>query len=136
MKRKTDIFSRISGEEKGQAIVETALVLPVILLLLGAVLDFGWIFANTYRAEHAAGVGARYAAVYAADMSGSELRSAVKEKVLENVWSDEENTTVNVWLIYDSVSVKVESRVKTLTFVANTIFGDYYTAKCTVTASF
>ncbi|MCQ2400816.1 MAG: pilus assembly protein [Lachnospiraceae bacterium] len=122
--------------EKGQAIVETALVLPILLLLLGAILDFGWIFANTYRAEHAAGVGARYAAIYAADMSGQELKDAVREKVLENVWTDEENTTTNVWLIYDSVTVRVESRIKTLTFVANTIFGDYYTAKCSVTASF
>lgn len=136
MKKKRKISSRIFHSEIGQAVVETALVMPILILLLGGILDFGWIYANTYRAEHAAGVGARYAAVYAADMTLPELKAAVKEKVMENVWTDDENTDTNVWLFYDSVTVNVESRIKTLTFIANTMFGDYYTAKCSVTASF
>lgn len=136
IKMKKTVLSHIFRSEKGQAVVETALILPVILLLLGAVLDFGWIFANIYRTEYAAGVGARYAAVYAADMPLPELKEAVKDRVLENVWSGDEGTSTSVWMLYDTVTVRVESRVRTLTFVANTLFGDYYTAACSATAAF
>ena len=136
MKKERKISEKKLKSENGQAIVETALILPFLILMLSAVLDFGWIFANTYRAEHAAGVGARYAAVYAADMTLPELKEAVNDMVLANVWSDEAHTDTDVIPGGDTVTVNVESSVKTLTFIANTLFGEYYTANCSVTAAF
>ncbi len=43
--------------------VETALVLPVVALLLFGILDFGWLFYNKLQVENCAREGARYAAV-------------------------------------------------------------------------
>ena len=43
--------------------VEFALVLPLILFVLFAIIDFGQVFNNLNDANHIAGMGARYAAV-------------------------------------------------------------------------
>lgn len=52
---------------RGQALVETALVLPVILLLLMAIIDFGLLFNNYIVLSNASREGARQAAVGATD---------------------------------------------------------------------
>jgi Flp pilus assembly protein TadG len=51
------------AEESGVVAVEFALVLPLILFVLFAIIDFGQVFNNLNDANHIAGVGARYAAV-------------------------------------------------------------------------
>ena len=124
------------GNESGQSIVETALVLPLLLLILCAILDFGWIFANTYRAEYAAGTAARYASMNAASMTEEQLTAAVTEKVLENVWTGEDATTVTLAGDADGVTVQVLCSVRTLTFVADTLFGHFYEAAGSVTAAY
>ena len=53
----------ISAGESGQALVEFALVLPVLLVVLFAMLDFGKIFNYWQDATHISAEGARYAAV-------------------------------------------------------------------------
>jgi TadE-like protein len=50
-------------DESGQALVEFALVIPVLLLVLLAVLDFGKAFNYWMDATHISAEGARYAAV-------------------------------------------------------------------------
>jgi len=50
--------------EKGQAMVEFALVLPVLILVLCGIIDFGWIFGNQLLANHASREAARYAAIH------------------------------------------------------------------------
>ncbi|MEL7606907.1 MAG: TadE/TadG family type IV pilus assembly protein [Sedimentibacter saalensis] len=54
MKRKT---------ENGQAMVEFALVLIPLLIILGGILDFGWIFGNIVIANNASREAVRYAAI-------------------------------------------------------------------------
>ena len=117
-------------KEKGQAVVEFALALPLLLLLLCGVLDFGWIYANQYRVENAAYTAARYAAFNAAYTSNTQLIRETSDKAKSNL-KDGENATVNVELGNKSVSVTVTYPVKTLTFVASTIFGPYYNSKST-----
>lgn len=51
------------GKEKGQSILEVALVLPVILLILAGVLDLGRLYYVTVALTDAAGEGATYAAI-------------------------------------------------------------------------
>ena len=52
---------------KGQSIVETALVLPIIILILMGIIDFGFLFNNYLIISNAAREGARSAAVGKAD---------------------------------------------------------------------
>ncbi len=51
------------GKEKGQSVLEVALVLPVILLILAGVLDLGRLYYVTVALTDAAGEGATYAAI-------------------------------------------------------------------------
>lgn len=45
--------------EKGQAMVEFALILPLLILLLCGILDFGWIFGNQLTLNNAVREAAR-----------------------------------------------------------------------------
>jgi len=56
-----------TGRENGQALVETALVLPLVLLLLLGVVQFGIILSGEIAVSSAAREGARLAAVGATD---------------------------------------------------------------------
>ena len=58
--------------ENGQAMVEFALVLPIILLLLSGIIDFGWIFGNQLMADNACREAARYTAVHYYDSSADD----------------------------------------------------------------
>lgn len=62
-------MSEIRREKKicGQAVVETAIVLPVLILLLAGIIDFGLLFNNYLIISNAAREGARLAAVGAED---------------------------------------------------------------------
>ena len=53
----------IARDESGQAMVEFAFVLPILLVLILAVADFGRAFSYWLDATHLANMGARYAAV-------------------------------------------------------------------------
>lgn len=119
------------GRESGQAVVEFALALPLLMLLLCGILDFGWIYANQYRVENAAYTAARYASFNAAYTGSSQLIEETVEKAKSNLMNDGEGATVNVQFGYKSVSVTVHYPVRTLTFVASTIFGPYYDSEST-----
>lgn len=57
-------LKKLKKRESGQAMVEFALVLPILLLLLCGIVDFGWIFYNQLAVNSAAREGARYASVH------------------------------------------------------------------------
>jgi Flp pilus assembly protein TadG len=57
----------IKKSEKGQAMVEFALVLIPLLIIIGGIIDFGWIFYHKVMINNAAREGARYAAINPAD---------------------------------------------------------------------
>lgn len=70
-------FKRLKNE-KGQSLVETALVLPIIILLFCGIADTGWIMANQLVAENGCREGARLGAVVASDANyQSEISSRV-----------------------------------------------------------
>lgn len=60
--------------KKGQSLVETALVLPVLLLILTGIFDFGMLFNNYMVVSNASREGARSAAV---DSTDAQIISAV-----------------------------------------------------------
>jgi Flp pilus assembly protein TadG len=55
------------GSEHGAAAVEMALVLPLLILLIGGVIDFGFMFNAQISATHAAREGVRVEAIGTGD---------------------------------------------------------------------
>ncbi len=62
--------------EKGQDIVEFALILPILLLLIMGIVDFGRAYNTWMMVTHGAREGARYAAV---GYSNSEIEDRIRE---------------------------------------------------------
>ncbi|MBQ7540838.1 MAG: pilus assembly protein [Clostridia bacterium] len=57
---------RFRGED-GQAMLELALILPIFLLILCGILDFGWMYYNQLALNNICREGARYAVVNTAE---------------------------------------------------------------------
>ena len=55
--------ARRTRRERGQSLVELALVLPVFLVIVMATIDFGWAFNNYITVTNAAREGARLGAI-------------------------------------------------------------------------
>lgn len=69
-------FRRLQKDEKGQSIVELALILPIIIVILFGILEFGRIFHSYLVITHAAREGARVGAVGRPD---SEIVERIRE---------------------------------------------------------
>ena len=73
-------IKRLAKSEKGQAMVEFALCLPLVLMILGAVIDFGWVFMHELTISTAVREGARTAVINVSDGTYlSKARDKVKE---------------------------------------------------------
>ncbi|MEL7649835.1 MAG: TadE family protein [Sedimentibacter sp.] len=74
-------------KENGQAMVEFALVLPILLLFVAGIIDFGWIFYNQLAANNASREAARFIAIhyYFNDMDSKAdyAVGSAEEKALE-----------------------------------------------------
>lgn len=86
---------RILKNESGQAIVETALVLPLLLLLILGMIEFGWVLNGQITITAAAREGARTAIIYeSAGLAKEAVQSAVVQSAtassLKNVSADTE----------------------------------------------
>ncbi|MHC1721566.1 MAG: TadE/TadG family type IV pilus assembly protein [Aminipila sp.] len=73
--------------EKGQAMVEFAIVLPILLLLLCGICEFGWIFSNQILANNACREAARYAAVHYKDQGITNIQNQT-DSIIENYSSN------------------------------------------------
>lgn len=155
-------LKKLLGNESGQAVLEFALILPLLLILLMGVLDFGWIFMNQYRVEKAASTAARYGAIHESQYASTSTRSgfldALSNEVADNLPDGAEDSIlcvdvsrgarpasrpesstlvcVDVRSAAKNVSVTVTYPVRTLTFVSNTLYGKYYLASSTSVSSF
>lgn len=56
-------FFKLKKNEKGQSMVEFALVLPLLILIVIGIIDFGWLFNGKITLTSAAREGARVAAI-------------------------------------------------------------------------
>ena len=79
--RRFFLLSRFRSDERGLQLVEVALVIPVMLLLFGAVAEFGRYFYEYSRAAKAARVGARYLASKSVT-SGKDYKGDAKNLVV------------------------------------------------------
>lgn len=67
-------LKRITKEEKGQSLVEFALLLPVLMLIILGIIEFGFMFNAKITLNSAAREGAR---VYAVSKEAGEVDQAV-----------------------------------------------------------
>jgi Flp pilus assembly protein TadG len=74
------ILGRINREESGAALIEFALVLPVLLVLLLGMLDFGKAFNYWNDATHLSASGARWAAVNINPGDGATLQESIRDQ--------------------------------------------------------
>jgi Flp pilus assembly protein TadG len=60
-------------DERGAALVEFAILSPLLLLLVLGIIEFGWLFGQFNEIRHAAQEGARWGAVSWPDVDGDGL---------------------------------------------------------------
>ena len=133
-------IKRLKGE-KGQDIVEFALVFPILAALLFGIIDFGWIFYSTAMVANATREGARFAVMNykTADTSkpaGKSTLEYLDDEVTINVEASLPAYLKNTYadLKVDvtedpaatggpKISVAVESNIKLFTPTVSTIIG-------------
>jgi Flp pilus assembly protein TadG len=94
MRKKRDL-KRSRGKNQGQALVEFALILPLLLLLLAGIIDFSYILTVYVSLANAAREGVRYGIVSPSDYQG--INDKVREKI---ALVPPEEVAINV--MYDS----------------------------------
>lgn len=86
----------IRRKEDGQAMLEFALILPIFLLILCGIIDFGWLFYNQLALNNICREGARYAVVNtAADYSMDNICRYIDDYIEETYVIGEVDVTVS-----------------------------------------
>ena len=107
--------------EAGQAMVEMALVLPILLILIGGIVDFGWLFYNQLSLTNAAREGARYAAIHHSEAANWKQNA---EFIMDNTYVGAGSATATVSdAVNSQICATMEADVPILTGVASTLLG-------------
>lgn len=112
--------------ESGQAMVEFALILPILLLIVCGIIDFGWLFFNQLSLDNACREGARYATVHSINEDCEALTAQHVENIISPVV---DNVTVTITYSSETdhlagdVTVKLEAQMNILTPVLGIISG-------------
>ncbi len=125
-------------KEDGQSMVEFALILPVFLLILCGIIDFGWMFYNQLSLNNACREGARYAVVNTADGTDMDAIITHIENDSKKVF-DKDGVEINV--AYSSpgdptegdVTVTLKAEITFFTPVLSSVLGKNKTITSTVT---
>lgn len=118
--RRPDRRTRPLGDERGQGLVELSVVLPIILLLLVSMLEFGMAFNDVLTIGYASREGARAGAALATGDATSCTPStdpggvdatvvAAVQRILKSPGSDVELTDVQQIRIYKATSTGAQS---------------------------
>ena len=100
--------------ERGQALVEMAITLPLLLLMLMGIMDMGCYFYNQMSVENGSREGARYAIVHAEDTTlSTDVTDLVQGMVV-----GPGTLTVTLTKAGNDISVTVTKAVPTLTPIA------------------
>lgn len=119
--------TRKRGED-GQAMLELALVLPIFLLILCGILDFGWMYYNQLALNNICREGARYAVVSTAETNDTEGILRHIENFIEDTYPmDDIYVTVSYTKPLDPLSgdvvVAAQKEFHYLTPVISTVTG-------------
>lgn len=113
--------NQFKANEKGQSLVEFALLLPILLLLLLGIIQFGIIFNGQITVTSAAREGARLAAVGADDEQVKDRVEEAAVALLLNIDRDE----VNINRAVDGDEGKLSVRVNGKVDIIMPLFGIY-----------
>jgi Flp pilus assembly protein TadG len=120
-------------KERGQALVEFALIVPILFLLIFGIIEFGRIYSAHLTANHSAREGVRAAAVGATD---SEIISIVQNRAAA-LNTSKLNINISPQQSYryrgESVSVSVTYPVQIFTPVISSFFNGQYQVSVQVT---
>ena len=133
---KNRVRKKFRGED-GQAMVEFALILPIFLLILCGIIDFGWLFYNQLSLNNACREGARYAVVNTAEGNGTQAIINHIENATTTVFA---NDGVRIDIEYTTpsdptagdVTVSMEADISFFTPVLSTVLGEEKTITSTV----
>jgi len=100
--------------EDGQAMVEAALVIPLFIMILCGILDFGWIFSNQLMINNCSREGARYAVVRSSESDMVSTVTAHVKQVSSLGSPDDINVTVSTTADGD-INVTVQKDLAVLT---------------------
>jgi Flp pilus assembly protein TadG len=112
---------KVKKNETGQSLVETALTLPIFLLVLCGILDFGWLFTNQLMLNNCSREAARIGVV-SADQADKENIVKAKAESMLFIGVPEEDFA-DVQFFDEDVTVTVNLTVPCLT----PIVGAFYT---------
>lgn len=131
-------MSKLMKREDGQGMVEFAMILPIFLCILCAVVEFGWIFMHEINVTNAAREGARKGITCVSD---ADFDTKVNTSILQAAPNlDTSNLAISI--VKNDVSggknveVKLDYSLKTLTPVGNLLYGSTFHVKgfCTMKA--
>ena len=128
-------------EERGVALAEFALVLPLLMLLLLGMVDFGKAFTMWIDETHLANQAARYAAVNSAPTAG--CNGCLESDIEDQADTQELKDTIDVTITFpdgkackgDAVKVDVTGKSQFFAFLTGFVPGLDGAGKKTLTAS-
>ena len=104
--------------EKGQAVVELALMLPILMLIICGIIEMGWLFSNKLMLSNISREGARFGVIYSLD---SNQLQDIRDKVLSLIPAYAQNeVTVNV-SYSDTITPRRGDIVVDVTYQAHTL---------------
>jgi Flp pilus assembly protein TadG len=124
------LFLRGIRNRKGQSTVEFALILPVLLLLIFAIIEFGFILNAYVTVVSAAREGARYGIVDET-LEYDEIRQRVKDYA--GILDPDNFGTIGVERDKDKLTVIVPYDVPILDPIMGAILGDSVTVRAKIT---
>ena len=114
-------MKKTKKNEKGQALVELALVLPLLLALLCGIVDFGWIYYNQITLTNAAREGARYAVIHYDPATG--WKEDATEKMMSTMVGVKSATALVTDPVEQQITAYVTAEPKILTGFTSTLLG-------------
>ena len=133
-----EYLRKLAAKEHGQALTELALILPILLLLLMAIIQFGLIFSGQIAIAGAAREGARIAVVGVDD---EEITLVVNNALEGSALLNDITTEVipaGARVFGQQVTVQVEASTNIIVPFLNLLLGDRYnhSSKATMRVEF
>lgn len=115
---------------EGQAMVEFALVLPILIMLICGIIDFGWIFGNQILVNNATREAARDTAIHYSEFASQVEVVENAESIVEAKAQILKNVGVTVTLTAgENVTLSVEGTIPLLTPLTSIFMGETYAMK-------
>jgi Flp pilus assembly protein TadG len=113
------IIKKIHRNDKGQSMVEMAIILPVLLLILFSIFEFGRILGAYMLIHDLARDGVRYGVVGMSDQS-------IKDHIMEhdsflNINSDDINITPSIRSLGSALTVGIDYEIEIITPIISSI---------------